>query len=320
VSGLLGAADSDADGVVALEEVYAYAYDATLRATSRSLAGAQHPTFHYDLRGQGKLALTRPFEHGQQRAWLSFPAGRSYLVMRDNAHGAVVAEVGAVDRGRTLSLREGRYYVIGRADDHLLEGAVQLSTGDQRVVADAQLQRVEYARLVRKGSGAAPLSHGPTLGYAFRTALPNATTSCHGPLLGYTFDMRELSLRTRVHGCQSQLDHGVVRAAVDELALELRAVRAFDVGPFSLGLGIGGMYGVFWQRFEPSARTTGNRFSSLFALSVALEVEAPLGGGFFVLLDLEPTTYFFSLTDGTARAQVQIAFALRAGLNLGVRL
>ncbi|HEX6243435.1 MAG TPA: caspase family protein, partial [Polyangiales bacterium] len=36
VSGLLGAADQDGDGAVVLDEAYRYAYDATLRSTSRS--------------------------------------------------------------------------------------------------------------------------------------------------------------------------------------------------------------------------------------------------------------------------------------------
>src|SRR5204863_443943 len=53
VSGLLGAADANSDGRVTLDETYRYAYDATLRASSRSLAGVQHPTFEYDVRGMG---------------------------------------------------------------------------------------------------------------------------------------------------------------------------------------------------------------------------------------------------------------------------
>ena len=63
VSGLLGAADRDGDGAVVLDEAYRYAYEATLRATSRTFAGTQHPTFRYDFRGQGELVLTRPDAH-----------------------------------------------------------------------------------------------------------------------------------------------------------------------------------------------------------------------------------------------------------------
>ncbi len=57
LSGLLGAADENGDGKVTLDEAYRHAYEATLRASSRTLAGTQHPTFQYDLRGTGDLVL-----------------------------------------------------------------------------------------------------------------------------------------------------------------------------------------------------------------------------------------------------------------------
>ena len=50
----------------------------------------QHPTFHYDLRGQGKLVLTRPFDRGGERALLEFPRERNYLLLRDHEGGAVL--------------------------------------------------------------------------------------------------------------------------------------------------------------------------------------------------------------------------------------
>src|SRR5216684_1201361 len=57
VSGLLGAADENGDGRVTLDEAYRYAYEATLRASSRAWAGVQHPTFEYEVRGMGDVVL-----------------------------------------------------------------------------------------------------------------------------------------------------------------------------------------------------------------------------------------------------------------------
>src|SRR5438045_311950 len=57
-SGLLGGADKSGDGQVTLFEAYAYAYDRTVADTAESAAGAQHPTFSYDLAGNGDLVLT----------------------------------------------------------------------------------------------------------------------------------------------------------------------------------------------------------------------------------------------------------------------
>src|SRR5690606_16569109 len=129
----------------------AYCDDATLRATSRSLAGVQHPTFRYDLRGQGRLTLTRPGELGRGRGQIAFPPGQSYLVTRDDARGVVVGEVGAHDPARVINVRAGRYHVVGRSDAYLVEGPIDVRESQRLVVDEGALQRVEYAQLARKG-------------------------------------------------------------------------------------------------------------------------------------------------------------------------
>jgi len=103
-SGLLGAADDDADGRVTLDEAYRYAHSSTLRASSRTWAGLQHPTFRYELRGQGELVLSELPRATGSHASLSFPADRDYLVMATDPLGPVVAEVSRYARGRTLSV------------------------------------------------------------------------------------------------------------------------------------------------------------------------------------------------------------------------
>jgi hypothetical protein len=90
-SGLLGAADDDGDGRITLDEAYRYAHSSTLRASSRTWAGLQHPTFRYELRGQGQLVLSE-LPRGGSHASLSFPAGRDYLVMSGDPLGPMIAE------------------------------------------------------------------------------------------------------------------------------------------------------------------------------------------------------------------------------------
>ena len=67
--------------------------------------------------------------------------------MRDSSEGAVVAEVGASDATRTVSLRPGRYFVRGRGPDFLLEGSVDAGAGQTLDVGDERLSRVMFARL-----------------------------------------------------------------------------------------------------------------------------------------------------------------------------
>ena len=57
LTGLQGAADTSGDRRVTLNEAYRYAYDETLRATSRA-PNLQHPTYSFRLRGRDDLVLT----------------------------------------------------------------------------------------------------------------------------------------------------------------------------------------------------------------------------------------------------------------------
>ncbi len=200
VSGLLGAADIDGDGKVVLDEAYRFAYENTLRASSRTLGGMQHPTYRYDLKGRGNLALTTL--RSPRRATLSFPEGRTYLVMDGSPGGAVVAEVGVRDRSRTISVRPGRYFIRGRARSYLLEGTVAVSAGKVERVRDDSLARIAYARLARKGSGPVRVVRGMQVGYRLRTPLSSGASVCQGPFVGYAMETRVVNVVPRIGVCQ----------------------------------------------------------------------------------------------------------------------
>lgn len=317
VSGLLGAADANGDGAVGLEEAYDYSYDATLRATSRSLAGTQHPTFRYDLRGQGRLVLTRPSELGRGRGQIQFPPGQSFLITRDDARGVVIGEVGAQDKARTINVREGRYYVVGRNDEYLVEGAIEVEESKRLVLDAAGLRRVEYAQLARKGGSARP-SHGASAGYWARTPLPNAKTACHGPFAAYSFDAREVALRSRLLACRAGLENAVLEGTVDELDGELMLMRVGDFGRLSAGIGVGVSAGLFWQRFD-TRRVAPASLSVQAALVVGGELELGLGRGYLARGGVGASSYFFRLQEGAGDPSWHAAFAVRAGLELGKR-
>lgn len=75
VSGLLGAADVDEDLQVTLEEAYRYAFQNTVRASSSTIVGTQHPTFRYDVRGRGDVTLASLAGARSRQGVLRFPTG-----------------------------------------------------------------------------------------------------------------------------------------------------------------------------------------------------------------------------------------------------
>ena len=293
VSALLGAADDDGDGRVTLEEAYRYAYEATLRSSSTTWAGLQHPTFRYELQGAGKLALTELPVRPERRAFLVFPPGRAYLVMDRSEQGAVVGEVSDVARARRLSVRSGRYFVRGRATDALLEGELEAPEGATVEVTDDRLHRIAYARLVRKGKGVRSAAHGLEAGYVFHTPLMNGSGLCQGAFAGYAVHLEQLSFGARALGCHTGFTNAFVQASTTEIGGELRAAHTWDlpVVGIDLGLSLGGS--ILSQSFT-TAGVAPARSTPAATLALSLGLHADLGAGFSILEESALATYLYA--------------------------
>jgi hypothetical protein len=287
VSGLLGAADRDGNGDVTLGEAYQYAYENTLRASSRTLSGTQHPTFHYELGGHRDVVMTLPGRTNDQRAQIRFPEGKSYLVIQGGEDGAVVAEVGAHDRTRQLSIKPGRYFVRGRGTDFLLEGTVVLRPAEQHEVREQDLERLEYARLVRKGRSELSLASSLQAGYALRTSLWSGGGLCQGPFATYAIDLRLVTLAPRIGMCRGSFAD-VPRATSDDRDVELRVAHAWDIGRVAVSVGgsLGGAY-LRDNRGDGTALTKHLPYAGVLAAAVM-----DLPGGFYSGVELDAMAYF----------------------------
>jgi WD40 repeat protein len=90
VSGLRGAADEDGDLRVSLDEVYRYASTRTQLDTAFIPTGAQRPAFRYELKGRGRLYLSRL---KGPAAFLLFPAGGPRCFVTDAEERRLIAEL-----------------------------------------------------------------------------------------------------------------------------------------------------------------------------------------------------------------------------------
>jgi hypothetical protein len=315
VSGLLGAADVDGDGDVVLEEAYRHAYDATLRSTSLTFAGTQHPMFQYDVRGQGAVVLSRV--HRSSHAVLHFPEGTSFLVMHESRDGGVVAEVGPSGSARSLTLRPGRYFIRGRGPDELVEGDISLVAGESRDVDTTRFEHVQYAQLVRKGGRASGLSQGLELGASVRSRLPNADAPCVGPLLGYRAEWSELSVYARLTGCRGGFENEVLEATTSEVQLALYAVKAWDLRWLTLGAGLGAGAGVLHQSFESRGQAP-DQLALAPLLAALVNVSHALGDGFFSELDLSGEAHWLRMRGAPDDPRPTATLSARLTLLVGV--
>jgi hypothetical protein len=320
VSGLMGAADRNENGKVVLGEAYQYAYENTLRASSRSLAGTQHPTFHYELRGKEDAVLTFIGDSLSSRALAEFPPGRTYLVFSKHDQGPVVAEVGAYEKHRKLSLKPGRYFVRGRGRDYLLEGPVLLEPGKHTVIKDSALNRVAYARLIRKGRGVRSYVHGPQAGYWARTALANSRDMCHGGFLGYRLDLEHLGISSRIGFCKSGFSNETLSSSVNAVDWEFSLFTSFDLPWVSVEPGISSGAVWFYQDFStpgeaPPRVTLGALVSAYLGLSIDLPA------GFYLTAQAAAQTHFFRIrSSGETTESWKPSFGIQTSFAVGKHL
>lgn len=319
VSGLLGAADADGDGKVTLREAYAYAYVATLRASSKSFAGTQHPTFQYEFRGQGDLVLTTLQDPHGTRGWVVFPPGRTYLLFSDSADGALVGEVGAGDSVRRLSVRPGRYFVRGRAPDVLLEGSIDVPAGSTVSIDESALSRTAYARLVRKGEGVRDSVQGLQAAFVAGTALSDASGACLGVVAGYALEFKAITIIPRLAYCHAGFSNQDLSASANQVDAEVRAAYVWDLSFLSLevGLTVGGAW------LEQTFQTNGlapSRSTLALQISPDVAVSRELGERAYLFLELAAATYLYKMQDTpTGQSHFGPSFSGRLTLGTGWR-
>ncbi|MFH1464921.1 MAG: caspase family protein [Pseudomonadota bacterium] len=149
-SALVGAADDDGDERVTLAEAYRFVYHETVFRTSGTRTGTQHPTFEWDLAGEGDVVLT---DLSEARSFLVFPEGMygSYAVF-DRAQRSFVAEVDLTGQQQRLSLHPGSYLVQRRYPTHLEVARVKLDEGVSLPMGETRFEAVEYEEDVARGS------------------------------------------------------------------------------------------------------------------------------------------------------------------------
>jgi len=237
-------------------------------------------------------------------------------LIQGNADGAVVAEIGAHDRTRKLSVKPGRYFVRGRGTDFLLEGAVVLRPEEQHQLREQELEQIGYARLVRKGHVDLRHVSSVQVGYWLRTSLWQSGSLCHGPFAGYAIDLEFVSLMPRIGFCRGGFEDGPPVVA-DELDVEVRIAHAWDVGRVAIDLGAS--FGGSYLREGPGDDFAQMRHGAVHIGALA-GVTVELSRGFYSGVELDAVMYFLAAPLPAIQPQIppraSTPFSLRLDLLL----
>ncbi len=179
INGLRGAADSDGDGLVSLDEAYAFAYDRTLSATEKTRSGAQHPTFDIKLTGKGTLILT-DFKKGESLVTLTKDV-KGLVSIRDVTDRLVLEVMKTDDREMSVALDQGYYRILLSDGDALSESVLVIDERREYTLDRQAFKPLNKSANRVRGSRRPGLSGFP-LGFSYSE--PEANPSIYLNLLG----------------------------------------------------------------------------------------------------------------------------------------
>jgi hypothetical protein len=172
---------------------------------------------------------------------------------------------------------------------------------------------------VRKGARSSAFSHGPELGGAVRTALPNAAGGCWGALVGYRLELESVTFLARASLCTSSFENQALRARTNEAALSLGAARAWDFTWLSTALSAGGGASLWTQHFETEGRAPDRLSVSPFAYIGARAVRE-LSLRMLIALEVHAEGHLLHVQDrSTAPAELRLEFAARSFALVGAQ-
>ena len=136
ISALRGAADSNADGRVSLNEAYDFSYNETLGRTAKTQGGPQHPAYDIQLAGTGELIITDVREMSSTLVLPQELGGRFYVM---NAQKQLIAELfKPAGRKAELGLDKGTYLVYLETGEQFLAASLKLGQ-DETIVLEKAL-------------------------------------------------------------------------------------------------------------------------------------------------------------------------------------
>jgi hypothetical protein len=329
LAGLRGLGDLNLDRLVTLGEAYSYSSEQTLKTSINTLAGSQHATFEYDLRGRADPVLADLRTSGEL-AELVLAAAGDYLLM-DPDSGALLFEAGAKVARLPLKLSPGRYRVRARTGEAVFETELALAPGESRTLQPSQMRSVPIAQVVRKGETAAQLANGPVLSGTMHGPLASGYSNMFGLQIGWAFELPRFSLVPR-------LGYGTGRAqqpadrfrshTFDELTAELAGMYVLDLGRLALAPLVSVGWGLFKHTLVERECPTGTSCTSEvrpqgLITTVGGWAAWPLGRGFTLEASLELANFYLrrqgSRVGVQAGATRSGTLTYRSGFGIGYR-
>jgi hypothetical protein len=274
VSGLRGAADSDGDGGVTLNELYSYAFRRTLLRSGTAQV-LQHPELAVDLSGAGEVVITRP---KLASATLDVPANPGSYLIFSMPSSRVVGELSGIGASR-LAVPPSRLLVVRRNGEDTRVAELDLTMGGTRALAEADFRPVAREQLVTRGGRLALRSLQIEEAVGFEWASRRAETAALSTALRVSYQgTLEYAFETRfIAGNVATGQYtGDARAVGFSATVGVRAVWGDRA---RMSVGIGPEVRVGWQHLDDPVKGKANEDNTFTEIGprTALRFGMPVG-------------------------------------------
>ena len=274
VSAMRGSGDLNEDGRVTLSEMYEFAYSQTVGETSLRLRSVQHPTYGFDLAGEGEIVLT---ELRNSRTSLVLPREVQGIYFLSRRYGGYRSTLEIAKKAGTLvrlGVGAGAYLLYRRDPDRVWVASYNLREGEERVMGETDLTAHRYESVVGKGGAIALDGWQVYSGAGVVGPLLNGASLSATGQLGVIWHQEGLGIELTT--AYNQFGLAAIENHVDSQALDLAALvlamSERNRAVISIGAGVSGL----WLK---QASAEGHRTLSLVpGLVVEGNLTSPLAG------------------------------------------
>jgi hypothetical protein len=296
LNGLRGAADTNGDARVTLDESFSFAHSQTMIRSAKSSGVLQKPEAVVNLHESGPVILTQTVA---RMATLSLPQAKDthFLVYSAGAKSVLSELWSSPERRLQLRLPPGRYVIHRRLGGAGGLATIAVGEGEERKVEDKDFTSGSLELLAKKGGEPADADvvvkpvdtfrhHELSAGYDFGTNLRTGFT--HGPRIGYAYAWRHVALSigggADFSGRSLEFNDEKLASGFGRAGVELR----LPLGALTLRGGAGARAGVLSQDIRYTGpnpqlviRPEGSQTAFVFGPEVVLAARIALGSTLF---------------------------------------
>lgn len=139
INSLRGSADITGDNKVSLLEAYNYSYNQTVVTTTQSWAGIQHPSYNFNIHGEGDIILA---DLNNQKTGIVFDKDiKGSITIYDKRNNIISEFTKEISKTNRITLNPGSYTIINSDENTTFQNQISLPKNSFSIINKSHLRK-----------------------------------------------------------------------------------------------------------------------------------------------------------------------------------